>query len=917
MKKTTIAQYLVIVLLSLAFTQGKAQNPSALYQNWKTAQDNLKDSDPNNDYTPTLPDFSFAGYQHGEVGLPSSFTQQVYDVTDAAYGAVANDGISDKEAIKLAIAAAEANPNGGIVFFPPGRFIVNDASVDDPAEVIRISKSNIVIKGSGSGSDGTELYQKDNTTHPNMATNDWVCPYLFLFWNGEDSVNNYITDVTGDAERETYSVEVADASGISVGQWVELYVKNTNTNFVDEELYPYTTADLYQPQNLKMVNDGVEVREIHKVAAINGNTIIFKDPIHRAINATYNWKINNFKALEEVGIQDLKYTGGFIWKHLHHQAPQELYPNESKSGPHAYLSSSGWSGIQFNHVVNGWITNVEFSDMSQVAQFKFSAYCSALDNRYVNNPGHNYISTNSATRCLVGRNIDATTGIWHGCGLNSVSIGNVLWRNESPQNGNSGMDSHASQPRVNLFDVCKGGFFLNMGGSTAALPNHLKYLVLWNFEGVSYKSTDVKSWRPNTETNYGKVITPIISGLKGFTMSSEVNQYQENESPGSHVDEESLYEAQLAYRLQGGLPDWVTGGANVPATGVSVSPTTASLVVGSTQDLTETVFPLHATNKTVSWSSSDISIATVDSNGVVTAIAVGTAVITVTTNDGNYTDVTNVTVTEAPSVTTYTETFENSPADDTWGPDSFVGDNNVTWTLSQGVKKTSASYFGTGKCLYMGGKSTNNGIGGEITSSVISGGVSEITIDCMKKWGSKNTRTMEIIVSDSNGTVLQSDSFDEKRSTKNGVKYTITYSLATPVTGDFILTFRNISPNTETNTITYDNINWTTYTGSGNQAKGSGSNTKTEAVAVNNQDNTILSKTVITPNPFSSQITVKLLQEFKEAVLFDVSGRIIFKKDINGKKEFALTPKSLNSKGIYFLKLIGNTTVETHKLVRE
>ncbi|MBJ6368084.1 DUF4955 domain-containing protein [Snuella sedimenti] len=525
-----------------------AQNPSTLYQNWVDAQVNNTE--------PILPTFSYVGYHNGEVELPTSFSQQVYDVTDALYGAVANDGNSDKDAIMAAIAAAEANPNGGVVFFPPGRFVVNDASVDDPTQVIRVSKSNIVIKGSGSGSGGTELYQKDNTTHPDMATKDWLCPYLFLFWNGEDSANNYITDVIGNADRESFSVEVANASGISEGQWVELYIKDTSSALLTEELSPYTTADLYAPQNLKIVNDGVQVREVHKVVGKNGNVITFKEPIHRAIDATYNWKINNFKVLEEVGIQDLKYTGGFIWNHLHHQAPQELYSGEAKSGPHAYLSSSGWSGIMFNHVVNGWISNVEFSDMSQVAQFKFSAYCTALNNTYTGNPGHNFVTTNSATGCFIGKNVDHTSGVWHGCGVNALSIGNVLWRNEHPQNGNSGMEIHASQPRANLFDVCKGGFFFNQGGSTGALPNHLRHMVLWNFEGVSYQSSDVKSWRPNSETKYAKFLMPIISGLKGFAMSADVNQYQENESPGTHVDEESLYEAQLAYRF-GELPSWL------------------------------------------------------------------------------------------------------------------------------------------------------------------------------------------------------------------------------------------------------------------------------------------------------------------------------------------------------------------------
>ena len=541
------------VILFVAKTT--AQNPSALYQNWVDAQVN--------NTTPTLPTFSYAGYHNGEISLPSSFSQQVYNVTD--YGAVANDNKSDKQAIIATIAAAEANPNGGIVFFPPGRFIVHDTNptesgvvADVSDEIIRISKSNIVLKGSGRGVNGTELYQKSHTTHPDMATKDYVCPYLFLFWNGEDSANTFITNVTGNSDRESHTVQVASTANITVGQWVELYVKNTATAFVNEELAPFSTSDFYQPANLKIVNDGVEVREFHKVVSKTANSITFKEPIHRAVNATYGWKINNFKALEEVGIQDLKYTGGFIWNHLHHQAPQELFPGEPKSGPNAFLSSSGWSGIQFNHVVNSWITNIEFSAVSQAAQIKFSAYSTALDVRYSGNPGHNFISTNSATGCFIGKNKDVTTGVWHGCGVNGKSIGNVFWRNSSPKNGNSGIEMHASQPRSTLIDACSGGMFFNQGGSTGALPNHLKNMVLWNFDGVSYQNNNVKTFRPNNETIYAKFITPIISGLKGFTMSSATHQTQVNESSGTHVDETSLYESQLAYRL-GFLPNWVSG----------------------------------------------------------------------------------------------------------------------------------------------------------------------------------------------------------------------------------------------------------------------------------------------------------------------------------------------------------------------
>lgn len=70
-------------------------------------------------------------------------------------------------------------------------------------------------------------------------------------------------------------------------------------------------------------------------------------------------------------------------------------------------------------------------------------------------------------------------------------------------------------------------------------------------------------------------------------------------------------------------------------TSVSLSETTLSLTVGQMKILTETVLPADADDKSVKWTSSDNSIATVDS-GKVMAKSKGTATITVATNDGNY-----------------------------------------------------------------------------------------------------------------------------------------------------------------------------------------------------------------------------------------------------------------------------------------
>ena len=71
------------------------------------------------------------------------------------------------------------------------------------------------------------------------------------------------------------------------------------------------------------------------------------------------------------------------------------------------------------------------------------------------------------------------------------------------------------------------------------------------------------------------------------------------------------------------------------ATSIELDKTEISLEATETATLVATVLPELATEKSVEWSTSDESIAIVDANGVVTAIAVGEATITATTVDGS------------------------------------------------------------------------------------------------------------------------------------------------------------------------------------------------------------------------------------------------------------------------------------------
>jgi len=143
-------------------------------------------------------------------------------------------------------------------------------------------------------------------------------------------------------------------------------------------------------------------------------------------------------------------------------------------------------------------------------------------------------------------------------------------------------------------------------------------------------------------------------------------------------------------------PEPLPGDTTVAVTAISLSPTTASLVVGGeTLTLTATISPENATNQAITWTSSNTTVATV-LNGVITAVAEGTATITVTTQDGNRTATTAVTVTTAiipvasvslNETTATLEIGETLTLTATVLPENATN-QNITWTSSDNAIAT-------------------------------------------------------------------------------------------------------------------------------------------------------------------------------------------------------------------------------------
>ena len=116
----------------------------------------------------------------------------------------------------------------------------------------------------------------------------------------------------------------------------------------------------------------------------------------------------------------------------------------------------------------------------------------------------------------------------------------------------------------------------------------------------------------------------------------------------------------------------------VKVTGIKLSQASLNLYVGDSKTVTATVTPSNASNKAITWTSSNNGVATV-SNGTIKAVGAGTATITVKTNDGNKTATVKVTVTKKQTqVAKVTEYEYKLVKESAWTTTPLKASSNVT-----------------------------------------------------------------------------------------------------------------------------------------------------------------------------------------------------------------------------------------------
>ena len=579
--------YCRVVKLPVKLLTTKIDANSAIaWQHFKTGENNV------------LPDYSYAGYNHGE-SVPQGAFSLGYQVINVKERMTAKNMTAREALISILQEKGMTKVNGTnklnanakiVIYFPAGDYVLHndddntrdeskqkdavDSKNNNVSSGIEIYGGNFVIKGDGP--DKTRLIM-ETPNLPTSISNLSSSPILLAIkhTNGPNNAGNSpkLASVTENAKRGDFTVKVSGTTGISSGQWVQLRLRSGDRELVKKEIGPIALNENWAiakaPISINQSSDdlyGVKITEFHQVKSAANGKITFYEPIMHDIDIKYNdtegWEIRTYKYLENVGIEDLSFVGNALDGYAHHG---EGHAEQAKVG---WQYDGAYKPLLLQRVVNSWVRNVHFESVSEALTFAESANSSAYDIRISGKRGHSAVRSQGSSRVFIGKVRDESAGNdvygkscqgqFHGCGVSKPSVGTVLWN--VTWGNDACFESHATQPRATLIDNCSGALvYYRAGGDENEVPNHLGDLTLWNLNvtGTDSHASNF-AWWSDSDT-WWKIFPPIVVGTHGMNVkfpSKEQQQVTYEESTGMKVSPESLYEAQLRERL-GYVPGWL------------------------------------------------------------------------------------------------------------------------------------------------------------------------------------------------------------------------------------------------------------------------------------------------------------------------------------------------------------------------
>ncbi len=504
-----------------------------------------------------LQDYSYAGYQRGEVVMPDP-TGKVFDVTKSPYNADKTGNNDATAAIQKAIDDAQTN-SGGIVYLPTGTYKVNPGSSNT---CLRISKSNIYLKGDGIG--------KTFILNTSYAMN-----------------NKRIITVSGSGSWLTTPSTKALLTADVMNPINVIPVDNTNLFkpgdmvIIRNEIGDPWITEHKEPEWLGYGSNLEGIIFCRYVTSVDATkkTITIDVPVRYALktrDAASVFKQNGM--IREVGLID------FSIGNVQHPATSGFGEEDYKIIGTAANDCHGSFAILFQTTADSWIKNVATYKpttnttgthvlsngiMAQYCKNITFDNCSISNAQYGGGGGNGYAYRVSSNEVLISNS--ASNFVRHGFVYSSMwCSGNVIHKcqdlNSGKQCGNtgsmntSGMDSdhHQHFSQSNLIDnsYCENSAFVAYYRPFGSNPKHnltSTHSAFWNIASAGTRGYCV--WTQQSRYGYAIGSSGSSANLRSYATSSgsatKTNPVDivEGQGQGLTLVPQSLYDDQLKKRL--------------------------------------------------------------------------------------------------------------------------------------------------------------------------------------------------------------------------------------------------------------------------------------------------------------------------------------------------------------------------------
>ena len=511
-----------------------------------------------------LPDFSYAGYEFGLGTIPTS-SDEVINASD--YGVIADDGLDDSAAMLQALEAAHSAEGSVTLKLPKGRIVVS--------EILPITRSNIVLRGTGSGADGSEIHFPRPLSDIDKSSRlDELRTYLKKYEKRQREPVRNIDELFSEyswtggfiwiqkpetraaSYLEEYDPPIQKLADIQSGKRGERFVQVTTTDQIKagdalqiqwfnrdgkdgallREIYGDT--DLSIGSHHWTFPDRPLVRQTTRIIAVRGNVVEIGDPLLHNISQSAPAQFSEWKHLERVGLEDFSIS----------------FPDSPYFGHHL---ERGYNGIYVTSVIDGWVRDVRFRNADSGILTYNSANLTIENIRSQGDrPAHYAVHLGNVHNVLVSDLVVENPAV-HSLTFNTQSTKSV-YRNATVLNA-SVLDQHAGANHQNLFDNVtlhinakrrNGSPFYDVWDGSGAgywQPGHGRFNTTWNLNVI------VESGASREET---VKLDGLAEGPEAFIIGVQGNREFEvdyrptpkalsvNEAPPVR----SLYDWQLAQR---------------------------------------------------------------------------------------------------------------------------------------------------------------------------------------------------------------------------------------------------------------------------------------------------------------------------------------------------------------------------------